>query len=216
VFSRDGKTLFHLRGSSLPQVWALDIATGADRQLSFHDEKVALLRRSPLDDRLIYGIDRGGDERQQLLLLDPHDPALEARKLTDNPAVIHDFGALSPDATRVAYAANERDEAHFDVYVQDIASGAGNVFTKGTIWSACPAFVRWRVFRLLHDRGFGDMSLLLSIGIRRCADIRIAEQLQSVRWSSDGRTLSALTDHGGSGSCGCAGWIRQRRCLHRQ
>jgi hypothetical protein len=34
------KRLFHLRGSSLPQVWALDIATGADRQLSFHDEKL--------------------------------------------------------------------------------------------------------------------------------------------------------------------------------
>ena len=71
AFSRDGKTLFHLRGSGLPQVWALDLATGADRQLTFHDEKVAILRRSPVDDRLIYGIDRGGDERQQLLLLDP-------------------------------------------------------------------------------------------------------------------------------------------------
>ena len=71
AFSRDGQTLFHLRGSGLPQIWALDLATGADRQLTFHDEKVALLRRSPVDDRLIYGIDRGGDERQQLLLIDP-------------------------------------------------------------------------------------------------------------------------------------------------
>ncbi len=53
AFSRDGQTLFHLRGSGLPQVWALDLATGADRQLTCHDEKVALLRRSPVDDRLI-------------------------------------------------------------------------------------------------------------------------------------------------------------------
>jgi Tol biopolymer transport system component len=66
AFSRDGRTLFHLRGSGLPQVWALDLATGDSRQLTFHDEKVALLRRSPVDDRLIHGIDRGGDERQQL------------------------------------------------------------------------------------------------------------------------------------------------------
>ena len=69
-FSRDGTTLFHLRGSGLPQVWSLNLATGEDRQLTFHDEKVAILRRSPADDRLIYGIDRGGDERQQLMLLD--------------------------------------------------------------------------------------------------------------------------------------------------
>ena len=48
AFFRDGETLFHLRGSGLPQVWALDLTTGADRQLTFHDEKVALLRRSPV------------------------------------------------------------------------------------------------------------------------------------------------------------------------
>ena len=71
MFSRDGRTLFHLRGAGLPQVWALDLDTGAARQLTFHDEKVALLRRCPVDDRLVYGIDRGGDERQQLLLIDP-------------------------------------------------------------------------------------------------------------------------------------------------
>ncbi len=41
-FSRDGETLFHLRGAGLPQAWALDLATGAARQLTFLDEKVAL------------------------------------------------------------------------------------------------------------------------------------------------------------------------------
>src|SRR5690242_5202748 len=123
TFSRDGQTLFHLRGSGLPQVWSLDLAGGAERQLTFHEEKVAILRRSPVDDRIIYGIDRGGDERQQLLLLDPHDTAPEPRTLTANPSVIHDFGGWSSDGTRIAYAANERDEAHFDVYVQDVASG---------------------------------------------------------------------------------------------
>ena len=81
TFSRDGQTLFHLRGSGLPQVWALDLATGADRQLTFHDEKVAQLRRSPVDDRLIHGIDRGGDERQQLLLIDPNDASPVPREL---------------------------------------------------------------------------------------------------------------------------------------
>src|SRR6476619_881332 len=79
--SRDGQTLFHLRGSGLPQVWSLDLASGAERQLTFHEEKVAFLRRSPLDDRLIYGVDRGGDERQQLLLLEPGNP--EPQPLSD-------------------------------------------------------------------------------------------------------------------------------------
>ncbi len=99
AFSRDGQTLYHLRGSGLPQVWALDLGTGGDRQLTFHDEKVALLRRSPADDRLIYGIDFGGDERQQLLLIDPSEPSPEPRELTANPAAIHDFGGWSSDGT---------------------------------------------------------------------------------------------------------------------
>src|SRR4051794_36733469 len=82
AFSRDGQTLFHLRGSSLAQVWAIDLTTGADRQLTEHDEKVAFLRRCPADDRLIYGIDRGGDERQQLLLIDPRAALPKPRALT--------------------------------------------------------------------------------------------------------------------------------------
>src|SRR5262245_22797241 len=88
AFSRDGQTLFHLPGSGLAQVVALELATGDERQLTFHDEKVAILRRSPVDDRLIYGIDRGGDERQQLLLIDPAEPSAQPRALTANPAVI--------------------------------------------------------------------------------------------------------------------------------
>ena len=64
-FSRDGATLFHLRGAGLPQVWAMELDGGNGRQLSAHDEKVAFLRRSPTDDRLIWGIDAGGDERQK-------------------------------------------------------------------------------------------------------------------------------------------------------
>ena len=162
AFSRDGRTLFHLRGSGLPQVWALDLASGDGRQLTFHDEKVALLRRSPVDDRLIHGIDRGGDERQQLLLIDPHDASPEPRALTVNPAAIHDFGGWSPDGTRIAYASNERDEAHFDVYVQEVATGARRRVFDGSNEISVSGFRSDGMkLALLHDRGFGDMSLLL-------------------------------------------------------
>jgi dipeptidyl aminopeptidase/acylaminoacyl peptidase len=202
VFSRDGQTLFYLRGSSLPQVWALALDTGAARQLTFHDEKVALIRRSPIDDRLIYGIDRGGDERQQLLLIDPNEPTPEPRVLTANHAVIHDWGGWSPDGTRIAYAANARDEAHFDIYLQDIASGVRECLFQGTNLVSVSGFrPDGAKLVLLHERGYGNMSLLL-------LDIASGEtqefpqpapcNYQSLRWSSDGRTLLALTDHGNS------------------
>jgi dipeptidyl aminopeptidase/acylaminoacyl peptidase len=200
AFSRDGQTLFHLRGSGLPQIWALNLATGADRQLTFHDEKVALLRRSPVDDRLIYGIDRGGDERQQLLLIDPNDATPEPRELTANPAVIHDFGGWSPDGARIAYTANERDEAHFDVYVQDVANGIRQRVYDGVNQVSVSGFRSdGAVLALLFDRGFGNVSLvLLDVASGDAQAFGSPSNFQSVRWASDGRTLLALTDLGGS------------------
>ena len=221
VFARDGRTLFHLRGAGLPQAWALDLDTGAARQLTDHDEKLALLRRSPTDDRLVYGIDRGGDERQQLLLIDPSlidpgpidpaaiDPRMEhasPRALTDDPAVIHDWGAWSPDGARIAFAANARDPAHFDVYVQDVISGAREcVYQASGPGSGIISVSGFRpdgaVLTLLEDRGYGDMSLLLlDLASGRAAAFPTVSgtNYQSVRWASDRRTLLALTDHGGS------------------
>ncbi len=116
-FSRDGRTLFHLRGHPA-QLWALDLATGQTRPLTQHDERVAMIRRAPKDDRIIYGIDAGGDERQQLWLWDG-----ASRPLTDAPGVIHGFGAWHPDGTRISMTANDRDEAHFDVLTLDLTTG---------------------------------------------------------------------------------------------
>ena len=127
--------------------------------------------------------------RQQLLLLDPRDPTPSARELTDNPAVIHDFGAWSPDATRIAYAANERDEAHFDVYVQDVASGVRQCVYQGTIWSACRAFApmarSWRCFMIVASATCRCCCSIVASG--EAADSRVAEQLPErplgERWS---------------------------------
>jgi dipeptidyl aminopeptidase/acylaminoacyl peptidase len=200
AFSRDGQTLFHLRGSGLPQVWSLDLAAGTERRLTSHDEKVAFLRRSPVDDRLIYGIDRGGDERQQLLLIDPRGTTPEPRRLTDNAAAIHDFGAWSPDGTRIAYAANDRDEAHFDVYVQELAGGERRrVFQGSNLISVSGFRPDGEALALLHDGGFGNMSLLLlDLASGEARTIGSPANFQSVRWVSDGGTLLMLTDLGGS------------------
>jgi dipeptidyl aminopeptidase/acylaminoacyl peptidase len=200
VFSRDGRTLFHLRGAGLPQVWALDLESDAARQLTFHDEKVSLLRRSPSDDRLIYGIDRGGDERLQLLLIDPAEDRPTPRVLTDDPEVIHEWGAFSPDGSHIAYAANARDITRFDLYLQSLADGTALcVFEGRGILKVSGFRSDGAELAFLHDRAYGDMSLLLldlaSSQVRPFAQPS-GTNYGSVRWASDGRTLLALTDHG--------------------
>jgi dipeptidyl aminopeptidase/acylaminoacyl peptidase len=202
AFSRDGRTLFHLSGAGLPQAWALDLDSREARQLTFHDEKVALLRRSPTDDRLVYGIDRGGDERQQLLLIDPTQDQPAARALTDDPSVIHDWGGFAPDGDLIAYAANARDEAHFDVYVQDLATGARDCVLEGDGLVSVSGFrPDGDGLALIQDRGHGQMSLLLLDFAARAPAVfpqPSGTNYQSVRWEKDRHTLLALTDHGGS------------------
>ena len=98
-FSKDGSRIFHRRGSGLAQGWVMDADGGHARALTAFDEKVSTLSRSPVDDRLIVGIDAGGDEREQFHLIGL-DGAITP--VTEAPDVIHNFGAWSPDGSRIA------------------------------------------------------------------------------------------------------------------
>jgi dipeptidyl aminopeptidase/acylaminoacyl peptidase len=198
VFSKDGGTLYHLRGTGLPQVWAMDLDGGNARQLSAHDEKVAFLRRSPTDELLIWGIDAGGDERQQFWLL---EPGAAPRAITDNPAAIHDFGAWSPDGTRIAYASNDRDERLHDICVLDLASGGRMRLFEGpgivsiSNWKSDGATLVMR-----EDFSSTDQRLFLldaATGAARELGRKGPTRYAGVRFTPDG-TLMGITDHGGA------------------
>jgi dipeptidyl aminopeptidase/acylaminoacyl peptidase len=197
-FARDGRTLYFLAGSSNPQVAALDLAAKQTRTLSAHDDKVWLLRRAPKDDRLIYAVDQGGDERHQLHLFDPATQT--TRALTSAPDVIHQFGAWSPDGTRIAYACNARDEAHLDVQVMDLASGAARTLAQGdgmlnvAAWSPDGA-----TLAVTDERSSFDLTLRLidvESGAARIWPAHGKTRFQSVRFTPDGAALLLLTDSG--------------------
>jgi len=199
VFSKDGRTLYHLRGAGLPQVWAMDADGGNARQLSHHDEKVAFLRRCPTDERLIWGIDAGGNERQQFVLL---EPGKEPRSITTAPEVIHDFGAWSPDGARIAFAANDRDERIFDVLVMDLATGSGTRVLHGpgivTVPSWSPDGAR---LVMIEDYSSIDQFVWIievATGMATRLPRSSASRYASVRWAADGASLLALTDQGGA------------------
>jgi Tol biopolymer transport system component len=197
VFSKDGRTLFHLRGAGLPQVWAMDINGGDVRQLSHHDEKVAFLRRCPTDDRLIWGIDAGGDERQQFWLL---EVGAKPRALTAAPDAIHDFGVWSADGARIAYAANDRDERFYDVCVMDLASGARTRLLEGSSILTVPSWTK-DMARLLviEDHSSADSRLWImdaATGAVRTLPRVAPARFAAVRWVEKGAALMGLSDTG--------------------
>jgi dipeptidyl aminopeptidase/acylaminoacyl peptidase len=120
-WSPDGRRLAFLTEiTGVPQVW--EVASEADgpswpEQLTFYEERVSGAEYSPADNRLLFGMDAGGNERTQLFLLENG----EVTDLTGAPEAIHYSGGFSPDGGRVAYTATRRNGTDFDVFVQDLA-----------------------------------------------------------------------------------------------
>ena len=118
TWSPDGRRIAFLTDiTGVPQAWEVPVVGGWPEQLTFYDERVSGVRYSPKENRLIFSMDVGGNERSQLFLLENG----EERDLTKAPDAIHYFGGFSPDGKRIAYTATRRNGTDFDVYVQELS-----------------------------------------------------------------------------------------------
>ena len=115
-WSPDGRRISFLTDiTGVPQAWEVSADGGWPEQLTFHDDRVSHAGYSPAEERLLFGMDAGGDEKTQLFLLD--GGGLE-RNLTRDPTAIHYSGGFSRDGSRISYTATRRNGTDFDVYTQ--------------------------------------------------------------------------------------------------
>jgi dipeptidyl aminopeptidase/acylaminoacyl peptidase len=203
VFSRDGHTIWHLRGAGLNEVWAMDRAGSNARAATAHGEKTWKLSRSPADERLIWAVDAGGDERHQLWLREADGTV---RALTGSPEVIHDFGCWAPDGKRIAFAANDRDARFFDIVVMELGNGGRRRLLEGRQILTAPSWspaARPGPAALVVVEDFSSTDQRLAVvdvdsgaaaDVPRTAPARFA----AVRWENGGAALLGLTDAGGS------------------
>ncbi len=124
TWSPDGRRVAFLTDiTGVPQVWEVAASGpntgGWPEQLTFHEERVSGVEYSPVQDRILFSMDAGGNERTQLFLLTDG----EERDLTRASDAIHYFGGFSPDGGRIAYTATRRNGTDFDVFVQDPPDG---------------------------------------------------------------------------------------------
>lgn len=121
-FSPDGQRVSFLTSiTGVPQAWEVPLGGGWPEQLTFYEERVSGAKYSPVEDKIAFSMDVGGNERMQILLLDRRTG--EERNLTDDLEAIHYFGGFSPDGGRIAYTATRRNGTDFDVYVQSLDGG---------------------------------------------------------------------------------------------
>jgi len=122
-WSPDGlRVSFLTEITGVPQVWEVSSEAGGwPEQLTFHEERVSGAEYSPTENKILFGMDAGGNERLQLFLLVDGG----VTDLTRAPEAIHYSGGFSPDGSRVVYTATRRNGTDFDVFVQKVGADGG-------------------------------------------------------------------------------------------
>ena len=122
-WSPDGlRVSFLTEITGVPQVWEVSSEAGGwPEQLTFHEERVSGAEYSPTENKILFGMDAGGNERLQLFLLADGG----VTDLTRAPEAIHYSGGFSPDGSRVVYTATRRNGTDFDVFVQKVGADGG-------------------------------------------------------------------------------------------
>jgi dipeptidyl aminopeptidase/acylaminoacyl peptidase len=115
-FTADGDLLFLADTTGTPQVWRLENHGDWPERLTPYEERISFVEAAPDEPAFVFGMDEGGNERDQLYRYDLEDGAIT--QLTDQPDAMHAWGTFSPDGDHVAYAANREDAEVFDAYVQ--------------------------------------------------------------------------------------------------
>lgn len=113
--SPDGKALSYVTTTTGdPQLWAA-APGGPPRQLTFLSSSVSFQAWSPAGGFLVYGTDRGGDEREGYYTISP-DGLTEVELLPPSDAY-RSFGAFSRDGRALAYTSTDRNGRDFDLHV---------------------------------------------------------------------------------------------------
>ncbi len=137
----DGQRLAFLTDiTGTSQVWTLDGPQRWPDQRSFDDDRVTFVRYNPRRRLLLFGQDHGGNEMDQLSLMD--DEGTFVRPLAHMPDRKHILADWAPDGRTVAFTANRDHIAQLNVYVLDVErpDDVRRVFT-GEGWNYVAAWL---------------------------------------------------------------------------
>ena len=117
----DHEIVFMDDRSGTKQASIVDIDTGRVTELTTFTERLLSLKAVAATGRVVYGIDAGGNERQQLYTFPNVNDAVV--RLTHKDDAIHDPGSITRDGSYLLFRSNARDESTFDVVGIDLSSG---------------------------------------------------------------------------------------------
>lgn len=120
-FLSDNEVVFLDDRSGTKQASVVDLSTKTIKSVTKFTERLLSLKASTKSGRIVYGIDSGGNERQQIFTI-PNGES-EPVRLTHNDNAIHDPGSMTSDGSYLLYRSNARDESTFDIVGVSTAGG---------------------------------------------------------------------------------------------
>jgi len=194
----DGKRIAFLSDiTGVSQVWRIDKPQSWPEQLTFYEDRVTFVDWSPTGEVLVFGKDEGGNEREQLYLLTSDGESVAP--LTEQPEVIHRFGDWSRDGQWIAYAANRRNPAFFDIYIQNVRTRETRRVYQGDGTYHAVSFSpddRYLLFSLMNSSFDQELYVLeLATGdVIHLTQHANSVRYQSPNWSKDGKGIYLVTD----------------------
>ena len=182
--------------TGVPQAWAISTEGGWPEQLTFESERVNFAKYGP-EGRMVFGMDTGGNELQQLYLLSPDGS--QVRNLTNRPDAMHYWGSWSRDGRTLAFASNRRDPRYFDAYLCDLETGEVRLVYQAdaTIYAGpLSPDGRWLIL-IRVNRSLDDDLLLLDLASGEAIHLTPHDgkaSYEGAQWSADGQSLYLATD----------------------
>jgi len=138
-FSPDASKVSYISNiTGIAQIYLISKSGGDAVQLTNSDDPISFASFSPTRNLIIFGKSDGGNEKNQLYLLDPNTKAIT--QLTNNKEARHDFGSWSYDGKRVSFSSTERNGKDFDIFVMDIETKEKQCVYKEGGWCSAGTF----------------------------------------------------------------------------
>src|SRR5262245_46886335 len=202
--SPDAKSVAFLTNTTgSNQIWTIPADGGWPDQITFFSDRVSSVSWSPRGDWIAFSKDSGGDENNQLYLVSPDGSKLV--RLTDAPAVRHNFGGWSRDGRWISYSSNARNKKYFDVYMLNVDTGdrkllheADALFSAGPFSNDGATIILVRANASL-DNDLFVLPLAEDADGRRRSPLHLTlhegrAQYNPVGWSADDKTLWIVSD----------------------
>ncbi|HLR67783.1 MAG TPA: S9 family peptidase [Virgibacillus sp.] len=190
---------FLSKKSGLPQVWKWDRASKSVEQYTYLPDRVLSVHHSNSGDQTIVGMDKDGNEKQQLYLLEQNGE--EAKGLIVSEEHFHQFGGWSPNDQKIAYTSNRRNPGYFDIYVYDFSTKKESLLyeVNGQCTPVCWTKDGKQIILIMAETNI-DRSLYL-LHVERKELSRIGEEATLARYASveltkDGQRGFLLSDTG--------------------